>query len=184
MVADAVAHTYVKTPTAAAGILLEAVDDFSATLGRIAHRVSLRARSACTIARRDLLARSARVRRTVPVVLDRERRTVDGHRRRTIEAGGRRVRDASARVLTVQRTITTSATRGLRDGGRRLDACGDRLRALDPRRVLERGYTITRTSEGAAIRRAADVVPGTVLETETAEGTVRSRVETVEDQQT
>jgi exodeoxyribonuclease VII large subunit len=176
-VADAVAHTYVKTPTAAAGLLLEAVDDFSATLGRIAHRVSLRARSVCTIAGRDLRARSARVQRTVPVVLDRERRTIDGHRRRTVEAGRRRARDASARVLVVQRTITTSATRGLRDGGRRLEAAEDRLRALDPRRVLERGYTITRTSKGKAIRRAVDAVPGEVLETETGEGTVHSRVE-------
>lgn len=176
-VSDDVAHTCVKTPTAAAGILVEAVDDFSSVLGRIAHRVSLRARGACTIARRDLLARSARVRRTVPVVLDRERRTIDSHRRTTVEAGRRRVRDASSRVLATQRTISTSATRGLRDGGRRLDAADDRLRALDPRRVLERGYTITRTSEGKAIRRAADVVVGTVLETETGEGTVQSRVE-------
>jgi len=176
-VADEVAHTCVKTPTAAAVFLIEAVDDFSAALGRIAHRVSLRARGACTIARRDLLARSTRVQRTVPVVLDRERRTIDGHRRRTVEAGSRRVRDASARNLAVQRTVTGSATRGLRDGVRRLDAANDRLRALDPRRVLERGYTITRTSEGKAIRCAADTPVGTVLETETADGTVRSRVE-------
>ena len=176
-VADEVAHTCMKTPTAAAGFLIEAVDDFSAGLGRIAHRVSLRARGACTIARRDLIARAARVRRTVPVALDRERRTLDVHRRRAVEGGGRGTRDASSRVRATQRAVTTSATRGLRDGGRRLAAADDRLRALDPRRVLERGYTITRTSEGKAVRRAADAVHGTVLDTETADGTVRSRVE-------
>ena len=176
-VADEVAHTCVKTPTAAAGLLVDAVDDFSEILGRIAHRVSLRARGACTVARRDLAARAARVRRTVPVALDRERRAVAGHRRRVVDAGTRRGREASARTATLQRSITTTATRGLRDGVRRLGAAGDRLRALDPRRVLERGYTITRTPNGRAVRRAADVDEGAVLETETAEGTVRSRVE-------
>ncbi len=176
-IADEVAHTCAKTPTAAAGVLIEAVDDFSSVLGRIAHRVSLRARGACTVARRDLLARSTRVRRTVPVVLDRERRTIDGRRRRVVEAGGRRARDASARVAGAQRAITTSAVRGLREESRRLEAAEDRLRALDPRRVLERGYTITRTSEGKTVRRAADAPVGSVLDTETGDGTVRSRVE-------
>ena len=52
-----------------------------------------------------------------------------------------------------------------------------RLRALDPRRVLERGYTITRTADGAVVRSASAVSPDDELVTETADGAVRSRVQ-------
>ena len=56
------------------------------------------------------------------------------------------------------------------------------MRALDPRRVLERGYTITRTADGRVVRRAGDVDAGSELVTELASGRVISRVEAaVED---
>jgi exodeoxyribonuclease VII large subunit len=56
------------------------------------------------------------------------------------------------------------------------------VRALDPRRVLERGYTITRTADGRVVRRANDVGAGSELVTELASGRVISRVEAaVED---
>jgi len=59
----------------------------------------------------------------------------------------------------------------------RVDAAEARLRALDPRRVLERGYTITRDAHGRAVRAAAAAAAGELLVTETADGEIRSRVE-------
>jgi exodeoxyribonuclease VII large subunit len=50
------------------------------------------------------------------------------------------------------------------------------LRALDPRRVLERGYSITRTADGAVVRAASSVAIGDRLVTETADGAVHSQV--------
>jgi len=65
----------------------------------------------------------------------------------------------------------------MRTAGTRLDGADARLRALDPRRVLERGYTITRTKDGKVLRAATDVGVGDTLVTETAVGDVHSRVE-------
>jgi exodeoxyribonuclease VII large subunit len=59
----------------------------------------------------------------------------------------------------------------------RVDTAEARLRALDPRRVLERGYTITRDAHGRAVRAAAATASGELLVTETADGEIRSRVE-------
>ena len=59
----------------------------------------------------------------------------------------------------------------------RLDTAESRLRALDPRRVLERGYTITRDERGRTVRSAAAATPGARLVTETADGRIHSRVE-------
>ena len=154
-VADEVAHTCCKTPTAAASLLVESVDGYEGRLAWLAHRVSTRARSACTMARRELDEMARRVHRGVPVALNREAQLIDGRHRRVVDAG----------------------RRGTRQASQRLDAAGDRLRALDPRRVLERGYTITRTSAGTILRAAVGVKGGDELVTETADGVVHSRVE-------
>jgi exodeoxyribonuclease VII large subunit len=61
----------------------------------------------------------------------------------------------------------------------RLDAGEASVRALDPRRVLERGYTITRTADGRVLRHAGAVGAGAELVTELAHGRVTSRVEEV-----
>jgi exodeoxyribonuclease VII large subunit len=154
-VADEVAHTCCKTPTAAASMLVELVDDFEGRLAWVAHRVATRARGACTMARRELDEIARRVHRGAPVALAREQQLLDGHRRRVLDVG----------------------RRGTRHATQRLDSVHARVRALDPRRVLERGYTITRTSDGSVLRAAAAVDAGAELVTETADGSVRSRVE-------
>ena len=175
-VADEVAHVSVKTPTAAAALLVEAVDGYCEQLARIAHRVSIRARSACTLAGRDTSDLGRRLARAVPVALAREHHTLDRHRQRIGERARRGVRDAEARVLLRRGTLVTRATATLRDAAKRGDLAEARLRLLDPRRVLERGYSITRTDDGRLVRSARDVERDAVLVTETADGSVRSTV--------
>ncbi len=176
-VADEVAHTCMKTPTAAAAMLVDAVDAYCERLARISHRVSLRARSACTLAGRELARSTTRLTRGVPIALERERRSLQGYRRRAIDAGRRRTRDASARTATHGRTLGAVANRGLRSTTTRVETAEARLRALDPRRVLERGYTITRSADGSVLRGPDEVGVGDTLVTETAGGDVHSRVE-------
>ena len=49
-----------------------------------------------------------------------------------------------------------------------------RTAALDPARTLARGWSITRTTDGALVRAAGDVRAGTALVTTVADGEVRS----------
>jgi exodeoxyribonuclease VII large subunit len=177
-VADEVAHTCAKTPTAAAALLVGAVDDYCEGLARIAHRVSIRARGACVLAARDLADRGRRVARAAPVAITRERHVVDAHRRRVGERARRRLRDGDAAVQAQRGRLRAVAVGALRGEGVRIDAATDRLRALDPRRVLERGYTITRTADGSIVRAADQVASDDLVVTETAHGSVRSRVVT------
>ena len=57
---------------------------------------------------------------------------------------------------------------------RRLDAIISRVDAVDPARVLARGWSITRTTGGTLVRGPADAPPGTRLVTTTAGGEVES----------
>jgi exodeoxyribonuclease VII large subunit len=54
------------------------------------------------------------------------------------------------------------------------------LANLDPQRVLERGYTITRDADGKVLTRAAAVAAGSTLAVAFADGTATARVERVE----
>ncbi len=157
-VADEVAHSVAKTPTAAAALLVAVVDDFCADLDRLAHRVTTRARAACHLARRDVADATERIARGAPVALARAQVTVDAHRRHVVDAG----------------------RRGTRRAGEHLDAAAHRLRARDPRRVLERGYSITRVVDPdgreRVVRGPGDVSAGDELLTETAGGPVTSTV--------
>jgi exodeoxyribonuclease VII large subunit len=56
------------------------------------------------------------------------------------------------------------------------------VRALDPRRDIERGYSITRDGEGRVVRQAAASLVGAVLDTELATGRITSRVETITEE--
>ncbi len=72
------------------------------------------------------------------------------------EDGARRALGLAATEVAGRRTVTT---------------------ALDPRRVLERGYSLTRRADGTLVRSAAGAEPGEVLTTELSDGRIRSRVE-------
>jgi exodeoxyribonuclease VII large subunit len=176
-VVDEVAHTCAKTPTAAAAMLVGAVDDAREQLARLAHRLSMRARSACALARRDAVGLARRVARAAPVAIARERQVLDAHRRHVVERSRRRIGDAATGIERHEGRLRGSAIGALRGEASRLDAAAAQLRALDPHRVLERGYTITRTETGRVVKAAGSVVPGETLVTETAEGSITSRVE-------
>jgi exodeoxyribonuclease VII large subunit len=179
-VADEVAHSCCKTPTAAAGLLVSRVDEFCARLSRISHRVSLRARSNCALAARELDAAARRIALGAPAALARESDTIDDRARRAAELGRRATRDAARAVAAHQRTLTLTSGRVTRAADSRLTAAAGRLRALDPRRVLERGYTITRAADGKVLTRAGSVAAGDTLAVEFSDGTATTRVERVE----
>jgi exodeoxyribonuclease VII large subunit len=66
-----------------------------------------------------------------------------------------------------------------RAAARYLEGSEARLRALDPRRVLERGYSITRDERGRVVKSVEGVAPDDVVHTELADGGIASRVETL-----
>ena len=82
-----------------------------------------------------------------------------------------------ARLEQASRTVRLRAPRELTATERRLDLTEARLRALDPTRLLARGWTITRRDDGALVRSTHDITPGDTLVTRVVDGDVRSIVE-------
>jgi exodeoxyribonuclease VII large subunit len=197
-VADDVAHTVAKTPTAAAQLLAERVAGFlaeaEACWGAIAR-----------VSQRELAAHDQRIRghagrasRSVRSSLATATQRLEAHQRRARRAGvvslaaseqrlgrdlGRltgsarvRVRDAASALATAERRLSLRAPRAMAEAERALDTLDSRVRSLDPARALARGWSITRTADGQVVRSAGDLSPGDVLVTQLGTGEVRSTV--------
>lgn len=200
-IADEVAHTACKTPTACAQLLVRQVDEFVGALDLASRRVAARARQRMAVAGRELDEAARRARRSATGAVGREHTRLDrAHgrldelaRRRTAEIGtrldacvrrvgelGRRAtRDRRVALLARERELVTHAQHHLERAELRLDRSDGIVRALDPRRVLERGYSITRDADGRVLRAATDAAPGAAIETELAGGRMISRIETI-----
>lgn len=196
-VADEVAHSSFKTPTACAQELVGIVRAVAARNEQIWSRIRQLAVTRLDRSDAALENHGRLVRRSVLVHLAREEgRAVEGHRRlrrAALEAPNRaqtrlvrrsgRVREVGrARLQTEAVHLEHAHARFARVPARlgplldRLDHREAQVRALDPRRILARGYSLTRGEDGSLVRSAADVPTGSRLVTELADGVVHSRV--------
>lgn len=153
-VADDVANTSAKTPTAAAGVLIERAFRFDEAVERAAERLRAVAARHVERATEGLAATARRLGIATDTSLRAERATLDGHRHR----------------------LATSPDRALDRAEAALTTASERLGVLDPARALARGWTITRTTDGGLVRQPGDVAVGTSIVTTTAGGPVISTV--------
>lgn len=89
-------------------------------------------------------------------------------------------RDLAAARQLVSQTALLVPTRSKRQVARaleRLEGRAKRLHALDPQRVVERGYAIVRLAEGAVVTDAAQAPPKTLFRVQLKRGVLRARSE-------
>jgi exodeoxyribonuclease VII large subunit len=177
--------------------------DELSSLGHVARGVSAAARHAVQLRGRDLkqlrsaLAREARsslvrnrdrvtaglqrVHDLVRLRLVSESTRVDYARRRLRPERLRRPLERRQHDLNRARhRLAGPATRKLREQSRRLDAVTATVRALDPQRVLDRGYALALDADGKAVNTVAKVRPGDRIELRLADGRIGTTVDRVE----
>ncbi len=195
--ADEVAHTSCKTPTAAAELLVGRVRAGDDRLRRAAGALA----TAATAALRDTQTRLAgtirlgalaeRALRDGRVRLQGQaarldarvaRRLAAAQRRLAAAAGdlrlatGHRLAAAGARTRYLAGRLEREAAQRQRSTHERLKHLDDKVRLLDPARLLERGYTLTLDASGRLLRAAGALQPGDRLRTRFADGHVDSTV--------
>ena len=95
---------------------------------------------------------------------------------RIAAAVSRRLATAETRLDTLQRTVETASKRKIDTERHRLELLAQRVEAENPERLLRRGYSIT-TYNGKAVRDAAQLPKGALVETHVEKGKFKSRVE-------
>ena len=200
-IADFVADLRAPTPSAAAELVIRTREEVQDSIGGCQRRIEQMMRYRLSIAARrlneggvdratSLLHR--RIGRNMQRIDELERCTTD-HIRTTIRAQANAWRDLDARLRRMdlrlrfsearQRlaALGTAAHRAIevrlaRENGRFRPAEAQ-LKQLSPLRVLERGYAIVQTGDGAVVKSPADAPSGARIRARLASGEISARVD-------
>lgn len=175
-IADEVAHTAFKTPTACAVALIGSVQSFS-------NRAESTWQMIASDAVRQVDASDAGLLQTARRI---EQRTIGA-----VERAGQRLADRAHRISLSSVRVLDHGEAGLARSAERLgrrpgqnldqqqriiDQIEARVRLLDPVHTLARGWSLSRTADGRIVRGVADLAPGDTVVTTVADGRVTSVV--------
>jgi exodeoxyribonuclease VII large subunit len=175
-VADEVAHSSLKTPTACAAALVERVFAFQAQVEQTWSAIDRHANRALQEANGSLTAIAHGIRRATVSGVERSDDRL-GHRRQRLGAAADRALERATDRLVSARASLARVPARLEPELRHIDAVAARVRLLDPAHTMARGWSITRTADGTIVRSADSLAAGTSIITTFAKGSARSRVE-------
>ncbi len=175
-IADDVAHTSHKTPTACARSLIDAVADYRRALDRTWSEIAARSRDRFADAQRGLGDRAHRVARRTHSAVERADERLSTRRDRLREGPARSLAIGAAQVDQRAERLVRRAPIALDSELRSLDGAAARLALLDPVNLLQRGWSITRDRDGNIVRSIDDVADDATLTTELADGRLTSTV--------
>jgi exodeoxyribonuclease VII large subunit len=174
-VLDYVAHTRVKTPTAAAAFIVGHQAQEAALLDELYLRIT---RSAGE----RILREKQRLERQQTVIPLRFANFFQGLQnrlallsQRLTSIVGQRIEREPIRLQLLQQRLASSATQRIDREEHRLQLMKQLLASLDPTLLLKRGYTIT-TSGGKIVRSIDGLTEGDVLTTQTEHGEIYSTI--------
>ena len=150
-VLDKVAHTRVKTPTAAAEFLIACMDQLANRLDELAYRLQQGVRNR----------------------LMWEHRRMESLKQRIPNAVYKRIGDAKYILLSAQRNLQMASRQFLSIKKHRLELLQQRLNDALPEKQLARGYSIT-LKDGKAVKDASLLKEGDVVTTRLFNGEVKS----------
>ena len=174
-VLDLVAFAHVKTPTAAAQLLVDNLSQTAALADRLCQRVVLAARRRMEMEQGRLRSLASRIPVLFSLVGEKETGRLD---RLTA-----RINSSLALTFSAQRQHLDRLAASVRDQTlrrttaeqHRLEMLERRVEAENPERLLKRGYSIT-TYKGRTVRDASQLPSDAEVETRVENGSFRSRV--------
>lgn len=152
-VVDVVAHTRVKTPTAAAEFLVARINDFEKNIDEMAQNVAFSARE---VVHDELLRLQQRIARLGVV-----QRVCVRH-------------DAALQHLTMR--LRNAAKMAISSEEKRMALVEKSIEYADPATLLQRGFTLT-TKHGKIVKSVCDVAPGDIVTTHLADGAFTAMVQ-------
>ena len=175
---DFAADVRAPTPSAAAEMVVQGKAELERRVADLRRRLALGAKAA-TLGWRNRLDRAARTPglRDPLQVVRQAQQSVDFLAVRLQKALAGLPQLVRQRAAAAARRMELAARMRLAEERRALQHAEAQLRMLNPKGVLARGYSLTKSRDGKILRSAADARPGMRLETEFADGAVRSTVD-------
>ena len=175
-VADELAQRSLKTPTACASAVVDAVAQAIDRLERCWETVLDATEAALRSASQRLNLTAARLGTSTEADLRRADRALMSATILMSARAATTMDDAARSLDTATARLTAAPAQAIAARLANLDALDDLVRAYDPTAALARGWSITRTASGQ-LATAATLRPGDLLVTTLADGTIHSIVE-------
>ncbi|MGP1467204.1 MAG: exodeoxyribonuclease VII large subunit [Porphyromonadaceae bacterium] len=173
---DMISHTRVKTPTAAAALLIDHLKRVWDYLQEAQGVLETNARQRMDLEQMRLQRAAQKIPPLFSLFKERQERRIDSMMRDMIAAAQRSISDDMHKVETLESVIKPMLERRVTGEMHRLQMFGQRVSALDPDLLLKRGYSIT-LHEGKIVRDASQLKHGDKIETRVEKGTIHSIVD-------
>ena len=172
---DMVSHTRVKTPTAAASLLVDHLKQVLDALNDAQDIITLCAQQKLSTLNAQLSAISEAIPRLFSIVKTRQEARLDTCYQRIAHQMDLKLSTLNAQLSTIESKIPMVLERRLTSERHRLEILEEKVHSLDPALLLKRGYSIT-LFHGKAVRDPQDLKAGDEIETRLEKGTVVSKV--------
>lgn len=175
-IVDMVAHTKVKTPTAAAALL---IDHLNHVLERL---LDAQAELIAAVRHRNELeqARLVRMSEKIPVLFSlvktRQEQRIERHLANITAALNDKLSREHHRLSLIESQLGPTLLQQLTRENYRLQLLQQRLEALNPQRLLQRGYSIT-LCKGKVVKDARQLKAGDEIETKLVNGKITSIIQ-------
>ena len=173
---DMVSNTRVKTPTAAAAVLIDNLVAVLSCINDYERCVAMRVKQVMDKERRRLDRSAERVPMLFSLVKTRQEARLDRLMSRMVSLVNHNVSTAGHRLQLASANLLPLVERRLERANNELGRLEFRVKALDPQLILRRGYSIT-LLDNKAVRHADQLKRGDHIVTRLEHGSVKSVVE-------
>ena len=172
---DMVSHTRVKTPTAAASLLIDHLKAVLDVLNDSQDTIVHYAQQKLTTLNTRLSTLQEAIPRLFSVMKTRQEALLDTYYQRLLSGIQQKTLTAGGDIRTLEQRLVTALDRKLTSQRHQMELMEEKLRMLDPALLLKRGYSIT-LKDGKVLKDATILQQGDEIETRLAQGTIHSTV--------
>ena len=172
---DMVSHIRVKTPTAAAALLIDHLKTVLDAINDAQEQIVRLAQQKLTFHKSRLSTFAEILPRLFTNVKTRQEARLDSLNSRMTTAIRQSIITQQSLINALEVKMPIFLDRRLMAEQHRLQLFEEKTKSLDPSLLLNRGYSIT-LKDGHAVRNASALTPGDEIETRLANGTIRSTV--------
>ena len=172
---DMVSHIRVKTPTAAAALLIDHLKTILDAINESQTRLTHYAQQKLSTLHSQLSTIAETLPRIFSTVKTRQEARLDALNSRLINHAQQRIINGKLSLVNIENHLPLLLDRRLMAEQHRLQLIEEKTKNLDPALLLKRGYSIT-LHNGKAVRSPQQLQSGDEIETRLANGSIRSVV--------